>query len=75
MPNREVRISPDRNAIAIRSDWPADNWNAWGVMNAVNGGHWSATAELEDWDVLTVPTATVTPEPPSVTVEVPPPSE
>lgn len=54
---REVRVSPDRDSVAIRSDWPADNWNAWAVMNAVNGGHWSATSEVENWDVVTVPAA------------------
>lgn len=64
---REVRISPDGNMVAIRSDNPEDSWNAWGVMNAINGGHWSSTAELVLWSTV----ATVTP-PPSDAVPLPP---
>lgn len=58
--NREVRISPDGNAVAIRSDNPADAWNTWGVIHAINGGHWAKTSEVADWSVVT---AVQTPEP------------
>jgi hypothetical protein len=62
---REVRISPDGNMVAVRSDWPADNWNAWGVMHAVNGGHWSDTNAVADWPVATAgaPATPPAPEP------------
>lgn len=48
---REIRVSPDGNSVAVRSDFPDDAWNAWGVMNAINGGHWSATSELAGWAI------------------------
>ena len=49
---REYLISPDGNAVAVRSDQAdPDAWNAWGVIHAQHGGHWSATAELIGWTV------------------------
>jgi hypothetical protein len=48
---REVRVSPDGDSVAIRSDNAPDAWNAWGVMNAINGGHWAKTDQLTDWIV------------------------
>lgn len=72
---REVRVSPDRQAIAIRGD-AADTeaWNAWAVMHAVNGGHWSASRELDGWEVLEVPEAEPQPEPqPAQVLTQPPP--
>lgn len=70
---REVRVSPDRKSVAIRSDNPAESWNAWGVMNAINGGHWSATSELEGWTTLDVPEGEPEPEPAPAPTVVPPP--
>jgi|694.fasta_scaffold20012_11 hypothetical protein len=55
MPNREVRVSPDGKAVAVRTDADVTEWNAWGVIHSKNGGHWSTAAELEDWITLTVP--------------------
>lgn len=52
---RAARISPDRNSIAIRSDAAEDAWNAWGVMNALNGGYWASSSDLATWTDLTVP--------------------
>lgn len=49
MPIREIRVSPDGNSVAIRSDSGPEDWNAWGVMSAINGGHWSSSSELQDW--------------------------
>ena len=49
MQGREIRVSPDGNSVAIRSDADENHWNAWGVMSAQNGGHWSTTSELADW--------------------------
>lgn len=63
---REVRVSPDGAAVAVRSDWPADAWNAWGVMHAVNGGHWCDSNAVAEWSVATVsapPPAAPEPEP------------
>lgn len=57
---KEIRVSPDGNMVAVRSDNPAEAWNAWGVMHAINGGHWSATSELTGWATVT---AVVEPEP------------
>ena len=58
--DREVRISPDGNMVAVRTDQPEDAWNAWGVIHHYHGGHWSDTNKLADWLVVT---ATQAPEP------------
>ncbi len=50
--DREVRISPDGNMVAIRSDNPEEAHNAWMVGHGVHGGHWASTAELSDWEVM-----------------------
>lgn len=52
MGNREIRISPDGDSVAIRSDHPENAWNAWAVMNAINGGHWDRSERLADWSVV-----------------------
>lgn len=49
---RQYLISPDGNAVAVRSDQAdPEAWNACGVMHALHGGHWSASAELVGWTV------------------------
>jgi hypothetical protein len=51
---REVRVSPDNDAVAIRTDSPEDAWDAWGVMRATGpgrGGHWAESKEVEGWEV------------------------
>ena len=60
---REIRVSPDRNSVAIRSDNAEDGWNAWAVINATQGGHWAETTEVEDWPVLEVPAEPKLPDP------------
>lgn len=70
---REVRVSPDGNAVAVRSDWAADAWNAWGVMHAINGGHWCDTNAVAEWSVVTATEAPVAPEPEPGPDPVPPP--
>lgn len=52
---REIRVSPDGDSVAIRSDYPADGPLAWGVFNAINGGHWSPDSAVEEWVPLPVP--------------------
>lgn len=49
----EVRISPDGDSVAIRSENAEDSWNAWAVMNRINGGHWSKSDQVADWNVVT----------------------
>jgi hypothetical protein len=51
--SREVRVSPDGNSVAVRTDYPIDAWNAWGVMDANHGGHWSLDKDVADWTVAT----------------------
>lgn len=46
---REVKISPDGNAVAIRGDAAEDAWNAWAVMDSRNGGHWASNEEVSAW--------------------------
>lgn len=58
MAGREARKSPDGDSVAIRSDNASDAWNAWGVMNAINGGYWAKEEQVSDWIVQ----QSVTPE-------------
>jgi len=51
----EIRISPDGQAVAIRSEQEDETaWNAWGVIHRRHGGHWSSTSELTDWPVVEI---------------------
>lgn len=47
--DREVRLSPDGDMVAIRSSHPEDAYNAWMVGHAQHGGHWATTSEVADW--------------------------
>ena len=51
---REVRVSPDGNSVAIRSDNAEGSWNTYGVINAINGGHWADDTEVADWSPMGV---------------------
>ncbi len=46
---REIRVSPDGDTVAIRTDAPEGAPNAWGCFSVTNGGHWCATKEVADW--------------------------
>ena len=52
---REIRVSPDGESVAIRSDAPEGAWNTWGFFNAVNGGGWVGDAQVTDWTVVDAP--------------------
>lgn len=49
---REVRISPDGQAVAIRSDQDADGYSAFGIMHALHGGAWAPAASVDGWAVI-----------------------
>ena len=50
---REIRLSPEGDAVAIRSDQPdPEARNAWGIMRANDGGCWARTSQVADWTVL-----------------------
>lgn len=49
---REIRLSADGNAVAIRTDHGADTYNAWAVMHVLHGGAWCGSAEVADWAVI-----------------------
>ena len=53
MSAREVRVSQDGESVAVRSDNAADAWNAWAVMNAINGGYWAKEDQVAEWGVVT----------------------
>ena len=61
----EVRISPDGNSVAIRSENAEDAWNAWGVMDRRNGGHWAKTSQVTDDWVRVTATEPVSPSVPA----------
>jgi len=49
---REIRVSPDGQAVAIRTDHPADGRRAWGVTHVENGSAWSPASVVDGWTVL-----------------------
>lgn len=50
---REIRVSPDGDAVAIRSDdQDPESTKAWGVMRALKGGYFCATSQVAEWTVL-----------------------
>ena len=61
----EVRISPEGDSVAIRSENAEDSWNAWAVMNRVNGGYWAKAEQVSDWNIVTATESPVAPEPPA----------
>lgn len=69
---REVRISTDGDSVAVRSDNAADSWNAWAVMNCINGGYWAKEQQVSGWNVVSATTPAVVPEPEEPPLEEPP---
>ena len=63
MTEREVRISPDGDSIAIKSDNAEGSWNEWACMNSINGGYWAKGNQVETWNIVTATEAP--PEPPA----------
>lgn len=55
---REIRVSPDGNSVAIRSDHPEDGPLAWGVMSVemtgarVKGSSWASEDDIAGWEPL-----------------------
>lgn len=69
---RAVKVSPDGFMVAVRSDVEDENaWNAWGVMHAFHGGHWSSTSELEGWSDVTAVDPPLVPQNPETPPETP----
>lgn len=70
---REVRVSPDGNQVAIRSDWPEGGPMAYGIMDGVTaegagGGRWGSKADVEMWgkpDSYTFPDPPAPEQPPA----------
>lgn len=60
---REVRISTDGDSVAVRSDHAEDAWNAWAVMNCINGGYWAKAEQVSTWDIVSATTPAPEPEP------------
>ena len=69
---RQYLVSPDGDAVAVRTDQTdPEAWNAWGVIHARHGGHWSASAELIGWTVSETTDETLE-APPAPEPETPP---
>lgn len=49
---REIRVSPDGEVVAVRSDAAEDSATAWGYFHAVHGGGWASSTEVADWEVV-----------------------
>lgn len=50
---REIRVSPDGHAVAIKTDNSEEGRRAWGVIHAINGGSWVSAASVADWVDIT----------------------
>lgn len=51
-PVPEVRISPDRMSVAVRTDQDINSANAWGIIHKEIGGGWATNPEVEGWTPL-----------------------
>lgn len=51
--SREIRVSPDGDAVAIRTDNPEDGRRAWGVIHVHNGSAWSPASVVDGWEDIT----------------------
>lgn len=49
---REIRVSPDGNAVAIETGNDPYSNNAWGIIHAVHGGSWAPAASVDGWPVV-----------------------
>lgn len=49
---REIRVAPDGQAVAIRTDWPADGNKAFGIIHFEHGGAWAPEASVADWTII-----------------------
>lgn len=48
----EIRVSPNGEMVAIRSNAAEDALDAWGVMHRVHGGHWCKAGDVDGWEVI-----------------------
>jgi hypothetical protein len=60
----EMRVSPDGQSVAVRSENAEDAWNAWAIMHRRNGGHFGGLAEVRTWQTLILDTSWAMPEAP-----------
>jgi hypothetical protein len=49
-----LKRDPVSKAVAVRTVYPADGWNAWGVMTTDRGGHFASHDEVAEWPDVTV---------------------
>lgn len=49
MADREMRVSPDGEAVAIKTDNDPDGNQAWGLIHYRHGGAWVPAATVADW--------------------------
>ena len=49
---REIRVSPDGDAVAIRGNADESEWNAWSVCHAVTGSFRARAAQVDGWEVI-----------------------
>ena len=49
---REIRVSPDGDSVAIRTDSEPDSYKAWNVTHAIDGSFWGFEMHVEGWEVI-----------------------
>lgn len=54
---REIRMSPDGDSVAIRTDAEPDSYKAWNVTHALDGSFWGFEMHVEGWEVIVEGTA------------------
>lgn len=52
MANREIRVSPDGDAVAIRTDNPDSGNKAFALIHVEHGGAWVPESSIADWPVI-----------------------
>ena len=54
---REIRMSPDGDSVAIRTNEAPDSYKAWNVTHALDGSFWGFEMHVEGWEVIVEGTA------------------
>ena len=49
---REIRVSPDGDSVAIRTDAEPDSYKTWNVTHAIDGSFWGFPLHVEGWAVI-----------------------
>jgi hypothetical protein len=49
------KYEPETKSWAVRTTFPEDAWNAWGVMTTGSGGYYASSEMVAEWPDVTPP--------------------